>query len=135
MKAINSLDNSVCSEVLRLYLLQPSHVHKTAASDVGLGGVDHLREDHNLGFLVEEDRLGMDVTLLATVQSHVVTLRGALGHVDEEPPGQGLPDCVHVPGGGQPDPRVVAELHQLTPHLQCELEVSVDEEVLLTPAG
>ena len=132
---INCLDNSVCSEVFRLDLLKPGDIHQTATSDVGLGGVDHLCEDHHLGFLVEEDRLGMDVTLLATVQSHVVTLRGALGHVDEEPPGQGLPDRVHVPAGAEPDPAVVTELHQLSPHLQGELEVSVDEEVLLTPAG
>ena len=123
------------SEVFRLDLLQPGHVHQTAASDVGLGGVDHLGEDDHLGFLVEEDRLGVDVALLATVQRHVVALRGALGHVDEEPPGQGLPDRVHVPAGAEPDPTVVTELHQLPPHLHGELEVSVDEEVLLTPAG
>ena len=97
--------------------------------------MDHLSEDHHLGLLVEEDRLGVDVALLAAVQRHVVTLRGALGHVDEEPPGQGPPDGVQLPAGAQTDPAVVAELHQLPPHLQGELEVSVDEEVLLAPVA
>ena len=135
MKNINFLDNSVSSEVFWLDLLKPGHIHQTATSDVGLGGVDHLREDHNLGFLVEENRLGVDVALLPAVQRHVVALRGALGHVDEEPPGQGLPHCIHVPGGVQPDPAVMAELHQLSPHLQSELQMSVDEEMLLAPVS
>ena len=135
MKNINFLDNSVRSEVFWLDLLKPGHIHQTATSDVGLGGVDHLREDHNLGFLVEEDRLGVDVALLPAVQRHVVALRGALGHVDEETPGQGPPDGVQVPAGAQPDPAVVTELNQLPPHLQGELEVSVNEEVLLAPVA
>ena len=97
--------------------------------------MDHLGEHHHLGLLVEQDRLGVDVALLAAVQRHVVALRGALGHVGEEPPGQGLSDGVHVPAGAEPHPTVVAELHQLSPHLQGELEMSVDQEVLLTPAA
>ena len=56
------------SEVLGLDFLEPSHVHQTAAPDVGLAGVDHLGEHHHLWLLVEEDGLGMNVTLLSTVQ-------------------------------------------------------------------
>ena len=77
----------------------------------------------------------MYVTLLSAVQSHIVALSGSLGHVDEEPPCQRLPDGVHVTGGVQPHPAVVAELHQLPPDLQGELKVSVDEEVLLAPTS
>ena len=76
----------------------------------------------------------MYVTFLSTVQGDVVTLRSPLRDIDEETPGQRLPDDVHVPGGVQPHPGVVAELHQLPPDLQCELQMSVDEEVLLTPS-
>ena len=75
----------------------------------------------------------MNVTLFAGVQGDVVAVHGELGHVHEEPPGQGHPDGVHVPGADQPHPAVVTELHQLFPHLCGKLEMSLYEELLLTP--
>ena len=88
-----------------------------------------------LWFLLEQDRLRMNVALMTSVKRHIVTINSELSNIHEQSLGQSLPHHVHVPGALQSDSTTVTQLHQLLPHLSSELEVSRDQELFLTPAS